>query len=135
LTFKDLKSQLSKLQIDGIDLQVLERLRNKPFWIWNQEQHRLESSKTKGNCCFNHIVGLPRKNRHEFPLFDYEKLLYNSLLIPEFHNPLHQDFKDKHLWVKKAILQLIESFPEYNRRRSVQTVKRIRALTHKNGSF
>lgn len=35
-------------------------------------------------------------------MFDYEKILYNALLIPEFNNPLQQDFKQKHLWVKKA---------------------------------
>jgi hypothetical protein len=35
-------------------------------------------------------------------MFDYEKLLYDSLLIPGFCNPLKHTFKQKHLWVKKA---------------------------------
>src|ERR671923_217713 len=35
-------------------------------------------------------------------MFDYEKLLYDSLLIQDFSNPLQNNFKDKHLWVKKA---------------------------------
>ena len=82
MTFKDLKTQLSKLQPLHEDSKILERLRKKPFWIWEQEQHKLEYSRTNGDCCFNHMVGLPRKDRHEFPLFDYEKLLYDSLLIP-----------------------------------------------------
>jgi hypothetical protein len=30
------------------------------------------------------------------------KLLYDSLLIPEFYNHSKHDFKHKHLWVKKA---------------------------------
>jgi len=47
------------------------------------------NSRTEGNCCFNHIVGLTRKGKKEFPLFDYEKLLYDSLLISEFNNPLN----------------------------------------------
>ena len=39
---------------------------------------------------FNHVIGLPRKNGQELPLFDYERLLFNTL---ENH---------KHLWIKKA---------------------------------
>src|ERR671923_2940687 len=35
-------------------------------------------------------------------MFDYEKLLYDSLLIQDFSNPLRHKFKLKHLWVKKA---------------------------------
>jgi hypothetical protein len=36
-------------------------------------------------------------------MFDYEKLLYDSLLIPNVSNPLEHSFKhNKHLWVKKA---------------------------------
>ena len=35
-------------------------------------------------------------------MFDYQKLLYDSSLIPEAYNPLNHDFKHKHLWVKKG---------------------------------
>ena len=51
---------------------------------------------TNGNCCFNHVVGLPTKDKKEYPLFDYEKILYDSLMSVD------GTFKDKHLWVKKA---------------------------------
>jgi hypothetical protein len=68
----------------------------KPFWIWNKEEHRREAQVTNGNCCFNHVVGLPQKDKKEYPLFDYEKTLYEPLLTNE------GSFKDKHLWVKKA---------------------------------
>jgi hypothetical protein len=37
----------------------------------------------------------------EKPMFDYEKLLYESPLIPYISNPLQHPFKHKHLWVKK----------------------------------
>ena len=50
---------------------------------------------TNGKCCFNHVVGLPQKDI-EYPLFDYEKILYDSLMSND------GSFKDKHLWVKKA---------------------------------
>jgi hypothetical protein len=35
-------------------------------------------------------------------MFDYEKLLYDALLVPENSNPLNHDFKHNHLWAKKA---------------------------------
>jgi hypothetical protein len=103
VTLKDLQ-KLVESQSDSIpELQkLLTRLKDKPFWIWNQNQHRKEDIKTKGDCCFNHIIGLPKKDGIEKPMFDYEKLLYDSLLIPDFYNPLQHTFKLKHLWVKKA---------------------------------
>jgi hypothetical protein len=72
-------------------------LKGKPFWIWDQVEHRKEFVIAKGQCCFNHIVGLPQKEKQEFPLFDYEKLLYDNL----FSNQ-NYEFKDKHLWVLKS---------------------------------
>ena len=48
------------------------------------------------NAAWNHVVGLPLKDGKEFPLFEYEKLLYDSLLTNE------GSFKDKHLFLFKA---------------------------------
>ena len=42
------------------------------------------------NCCFNHAIGLPRRNNRLYPQFDYEKMLYHRL----------QQYK--HIWIKKA---------------------------------
>jgi hypothetical protein len=42
------------------------------------------------------------KENKEKPIFDYRKLLYDSLFIPNFQNLLKKSFKNKHLWVKKA---------------------------------
>jgi hypothetical protein len=47
--------------------------------VRDQQQHKQEDIKTKGDCCFNHIIGLPRKGGKEKPMFEYEKLLYDSL--------------------------------------------------------
>jgi hypothetical protein len=77
-------------------------VRNKPFWISDKIRHKQEDIKTKGDCCFNHIIGLPTKDKMEKPMFNYEKLLYDSLLIPYISNLLQHTFKHKHLWVKKA---------------------------------
>ena len=101
MTFRDLQ-KLVQSQSDPEQSQLLQRLRDKPFWIWDQNQHKREDVRTKGDCCFNHIIGLPKKGSVEKPLFDYQKLLYDSLLISDFYNPLHHTFKLKHLWVKKA---------------------------------
>ncbi len=42
------------------------------------------------------MCGLPEKDRVQHPMFDYEKLLYDSLLTNE------GSFKDKHLWCLKS---------------------------------
>ena len=44
----------------------------KPFWIADKERHDIEYLITNGQCCFNHIIGLPIKNDKEYPIFDYE---------------------------------------------------------------
>ena len=87
MTFKDLQKKVQS-QSGPEHPQLLQRLRDKPFWIWDQNQHKQEDIKTKGDCCFNHIIGLPRKDGKEKPMFLYEKLLYDSLLVPDFYNPL-----------------------------------------------
>jgi hypothetical protein len=101
VTFKDLKKRVS-LEITQQQSGLFERLRNKPFWIWDQQQHKQEDIKTNGDCCFNHIIGLPTKEREEKAIFDYEKILYDSILVNESYNTLNYSFKHKHLWVKKA---------------------------------
>jgi len=39
---------------------------------------------------------LPQKDREEFPLFEYEEILFDVLMS------LDGSFSDKHLWIKKA---------------------------------
>jgi hypothetical protein len=110
VTFKDLKKRVSletttkQQQLRGQQKQniLFERIRDKPFWIWNIEEHKLEDIKKNGNCCFNHIIGLPTKEGVEKAMFDYEKILYDSLLINDVFSNRNDNFKHKHLWVKKA---------------------------------
>lgn len=73
-------------------------LKDKPFWIWDKEEHLRLAEETDGSCCFNHIIGLPTKDKTEFPLFDYEQLLFEEL----FSTNEDFSFKDKHLWVLKS---------------------------------
>jgi hypothetical protein len=103
MTLKDLQ-RLVQSQLCPEQNHLLQRLREKPFWIWNETIHKRKDISHKGDCCFNHMVGLPKKDNNEKPLFDYEKLLYDSFLISEFYNnnTFHHSFKHKHLWIKKA---------------------------------
>jgi hypothetical protein len=92
VTFKDLKKRVS-LELPQQQSSFFKRLHNKPFWIWNTEEHKQEDINTKGNCCFNHIIGLPQKDGTDKPLYDYERIIFNSLVTHD---------GNKHLWIKKA---------------------------------
>ena len=68
----------------------LERLKGLKFWVWNIEEHRALFDSTNGLCCFNHCLGLPVKNNKEFPIFDFQKLIFDSLQ------------NNQNIWIKKA---------------------------------
>jgi hypothetical protein len=76
VTFKDLKKRVSLETATEQQSKTLEGLRGKAFWIWDIEEHKQLDIKTKGDCCFNYIIGLPTKGGVEKRLFDYEDLLY-----------------------------------------------------------
>jgi hypothetical protein len=113
-----LKKRVSLVQEASQQTKALERLYNKPFWIWNIEEHKLEDVRTNGLCCFNHIIGLPQKNDVDRPMYDYEKIIFdafrfqigkNGVETPQPHL-ITQDDNDnnnsssgsKHPWIKKA---------------------------------
>ena len=116
MTFKDLQKVIESQPGQGLD--QLQRLRNKPFWIWDKTRHKASDRVTKGQCCMRaHHRVTSKKDGKEFPLFDFEKLLYKALLEPGFlnsyprssnhSNPDNPDnilypFKEKHLYIKKA---------------------------------
>src|SRR5215203_7393332 len=66
------------------------------FWIWNKAEHERKYNKwiqgdaLRRPCCFNHAIGLPRKNDIPKPLFEYEKEIYDALQ------------QIKYVWMKKA---------------------------------
>src|SRR4051812_27225923 len=102
MTFKDLKKRITISSSNLQQTHSFDKLQDKPFWIWDVQEHKLEDIRTKGDCCFNHIIGLPAKEVLEKPIFDYQELLYEALLSPDFYNPLNHSFKERHLWIKKA---------------------------------
>ena len=83
------------LSFNSFDFKILQ----KPFWVWNQKEHLVLAKESDGQCCWNHIVGLPVKGN---PIFDYEKGLFDNLLFSGVNNPANFKFKHKHLWVKKS---------------------------------
>jgi hypothetical protein len=65
--FKDLQKLVSQSQQlkENTGKDLFQRLHNKLFWIWNVKEHKQEDIKTNGDCCFNHIIGLPSKDVFE----------------------------------------------------------------------
>ena len=74
----------------------LDILRDKPFWIWDKAEHLRLAKETNQNCCFNHIVKPPTKAGRERPLWDYQKVIFDTLMLED------SSFKDKHLYLLKS---------------------------------
>jgi hypothetical protein len=94
VTFKDLKKRVS-LETAQQQCKLFQRLIDKPFWIWNIKEHKQEDVKTNGDCCFNHIIGLPQKDGNDKALYDYEEIIFDALVT-------HYGNDNKHIWIKKA---------------------------------
>ncbi|MFL6424145.1 MAG: hypothetical protein ACJ71R_11210 [Nitrososphaeraceae archaeon] len=98
MTFKDLQKLASHSQKENTTKQLFQRLYGKPFWIWDKQQHKQEYIRTDGDCCFNHIIGLPQKDGFDKPLYDYEEIIFDSLVTQDGNAITN----NKHLWIKKA---------------------------------
>ena len=64
-----------------------ELLKGLRFYNWSSTT---STNFTEGSSTFNHAIGLPQKSGQSYPLFDYEKLVFDTL---QSH---------KHVWIKKA---------------------------------
>jgi hypothetical protein len=114
VTFKELQKFVdSQAGSTTESNQILRKLGGKPFWEWGKLEHKRMDVTNNGKCCFNHRIGLPRKNGIEYPMFDYERMLLEALPIPGQFNSdpklpskdpknILYPFKEKHLWIKKA---------------------------------
>jgi hypothetical protein len=116
VTFKDLQKVIeseSGSTKTAESNQILRRLGGKDFWEWGILEHERMDRATGDSCCFNHIIGLPKKDGIEKPLFNHEKILHNALLIPGYLNSspssltrkpdnVMHPFKEKHPFVKKS---------------------------------
>jgi hypothetical protein len=93
VAFKDLQKLVSRQQKENTRKELFQRLQDKPFWIWNVEEHKQEDIRTNGDCCFNHIIGLPQKDGNDKPFYDYEQIIFQLLVALN---------GNKHIWIKKA---------------------------------
>jgi hypothetical protein len=56
---------------------------------------RARRRRIKGDCCFDHIIGLPTyKGEGRETIIDYDKLLYDSLRISDYYTPTTYNFKN-----------------------------------------
>ncbi len=84
-SFNKMRKTLVSNQPELYDTQLLlrqslyNRIRNKPFWIWDKEAHKQADIDNNGDCCFNHIIGLPKKDDVDKPLFPYQKIILDTL--------------------------------------------------------
>jgi hypothetical protein len=101
LTFKDLKKRVS-LEITTQQSKLFVGLHYKPFWIWNVDEHKQEDIICNGDCCFNHIIGLPQKDGYYKPLYDYERIIFDTLVTQDNNSNSNSNAANKHLWIKKA---------------------------------
>jgi hypothetical protein len=98
VTFKDLKKTVSLETTFHQKSKLFQGLQNKPFWIWDIAEHKQEDIKINGDCCFNHIIGLPQKDGTDKPLYEYEEIIFDSLVTYDGNTNSYR----KHLWIKKA---------------------------------
>ena len=101
MTLQNLSKILDKYeqQLCSSSLQQFDLLKSLPFYDWNSPtvnnshidpESRSEIRLLRQPKTFNHVIGLPQKNGQSYPLFDYEKLLFDTLQ------------QHKHVWIKKA---------------------------------
>ena len=94
MTLANLSKILDKyeLQLGSTGLSQFRLLQGLPFYCkWRTStgaQHVVQNQNRY--CCFNHAIGLPKKDGKEYELFDYELTLFNSLN------------EHRHIWCKKA---------------------------------
>jgi hypothetical protein len=96
VVFKDLqKLVVHSQQEENTSKELFQRLQGKPFWIWNIEEHKQEYIKTNGDCCFNHIIGLPQKDGIDKPLYDYERIIFDYLVSQAGNSNSYSKHLDK----------------------------------------
>ena len=95
--FSTVIQQQQLQQEQSQDTILYQKFKGKPFWIWgDKEEHRKLCIETNGNCCFQHIIGLPRKYGKERPIYPFQKVILDKLFEET------GSFQDKHLVILKS---------------------------------
>ncbi len=61
------------------DPNQLDIFKGKPFWIWDQKEHDKQFTETNGKCCHVDILGRPQKAGIDYPIFAFQKLIFDAL--------------------------------------------------------
>jgi hypothetical protein len=69
---------------------ILSIFIDNPFWIWENYLHRSKYLKTNGRCCFNHLISLPTKDGIQYPIFDFQEKIFDTIE------------KNQTIWINKA---------------------------------
>ncbi|RPI83804.1 MAG: hypothetical protein EHM34_04690, partial [Nitrosopumilales archaeon] len=69
---------------------VLSTFLDMQFWIWDPHTHRNQYATEDGYCCFNHVLSLPSKDGVLYPLFRFQKIIFDILE------------QNQNVWIKKA---------------------------------
>ncbi len=108
--FKALKRFVDSQTQQHQQSQTFEQFKHLPFYIWSKEEHRKVYTQTNDRCCFNHAIGLPQKDGIDKPIYDYEQLVFDSLIKSDNNVTTNGNVNSntsttpnhKHLWIKKA---------------------------------
>jgi hypothetical protein len=94
VTFKEVRHLLES-QPDYTTSQqseMLQRVRGKPFYIWDSALHKEKGRTHRGDCCFNDIIGLPKKSsaypQASLSVYGLRHLPRLALTAMEFLHPL-----------------------------------------------
>jgi hypothetical protein len=90
VTFKDLQKIVQSQSSGSDNIRNLHNIQDKPFWIFDKEEHKQEHIRTGGQCCFWHGIGCPQKDGKDMPVLPYQKILYEALQ------------NHKHIWILKS---------------------------------
>ena len=104
MTFKDLRKRVTlaeTTQQQQQKIDVFEGWRTNPseYGIILKSTSKQEDIRTNVEYRFNHIIGRPQKNGVDRPLYEYQWLIYDSLITHSEPN--------KHLWIKKGPQDLV----------------------------
>lgn len=95
-TIRDRQRMEEQLQSQSVDSPEMRNLINKchnsPFYHWGKITHNTANLNSPCNC-FNKIIGMPKKGGKEYPLFDYEYMIFRALTEPAFINTTEEENK------------------------------------------
>jgi hypothetical protein len=105
IVFKDLQKLVShsqsqqQQQKENSRKELFESLQGKPFWIWNIDEHKQEDIRIKGDCCFNHIIGLPQRNSCWVQLLTLRHYLLDLSTFKDQNSQPNSDHKRRRSWL------------------------------------